>query len=42
MVVVINILAVVLIKALTRQKRRAEEVIEEPDAPVIGASGGVI
>lgn len=42
MVVVINIMAIILIKALTRQRRRAEEVVDEPDAPVIGASGSVI
>jgi multiple sugar transport system permease protein len=42
MVVVINILATILIKALTRQKRRAEEVIDDPGAPIIGASGSVI
>jgi multiple sugar transport system permease protein len=42
MVIVINVLATVLIKALTRQKQRAEEVVEDPSAPIIGASGSVI
>ena len=42
MVVVINVLAVLLIKALTRQKRRAAEVFDDPNAPVIGASGSVL
>jgi len=41
MVIVINILATVLIKALTRQRRRAAEAVDEPDPPNAGSVGAV-
>jgi multiple sugar transport system permease protein len=42
MLIVIYAIAWFLVKALTHQRRRAEEAIIDPNAPIIGASGSVL
>jgi len=42
MLIIIYVIAWFLVKALTHQRRRAEEAIIDPNAPVIGVSGSVL